>query len=275
MKSILIPVDFSPFSITACKTGAYIAEKTGATLHLLHIAQAPEDWEKMAVAQQQKYPQIEGAIVDGEIKLDRFAQNPLFGSLDVATHIYGGVAYKQIVAFAEKYKMDLIIMGAHGVSESDGLFIGSTAQKVIRIAPCPVLSVKKQFKPVSLKKIVFASDFEEEGLKESFKAIKTFATGINAKIDYAYVNTPHKFVDSTTIEKRVKNFVSNQSKTKPNLFIHNDYSKEEGILNISKKVKANVLALVTHNRKGKSNYLLGVTETLLFHSDIPVLSQVM
>ncbi len=275
MKNILIPVDFSPFSVTACKTGAYIASKTGATIHLLHIAQAPEDWEKMPVAQQQRHPQIEGAIVDGEIKLDKFAQHPMFNSLDVSTHIFGGIAYKQIISFAERHKMDLIIMGAHGVSESDGLFIGSTAQKVIRVSPCPVLSVKKHFKPVSLKKILFASDFEEEKMKESFKGIKNFASGINAKLDYTFVNTPNKFVDSTTIEKRIRTFAATQSKNRPNIFIHNDYSKEEGILNISKKLRANVLALVTHNRKGKSNYLLGVTETLLFHSEIPVLSQVM
>lgn len=275
MKNILIPVDFSTFSITACKTGVYIAQKTKATLHLLHVAQAPEDWEKMAVSQQQRFPEIEGAIVDGEIKLDRFAQNPMFADLDVSIHIVGGTAYKQIVLFAEKHKMDLIIMGAHGISESDGLFIGSTAQKVVRIAPCPVLSVKKNFKPVSLKKVLFASDFEEDGLKDSFKSIKNFASGLDAKIDYAFVNTPSRFIDSTTIEKRMKNFASLPKNGKPSIFIHNDYNKEEGILNISKKMKANVLALVTHNRKGKSNYLLGVTETLLFHSEIPVLSQVM
>jgi hypothetical protein len=135
--------------------------------------------------------------------------------------------------------------------------------------------VKKNFKPVSLKKILFASDFEEAGLKDSFKAIRNFATGIEAKIDYAYVNTPSKFIDSNTIENRVKGFIAPSKNGKSSLFIHNDYNKEEGILNISKKLKSNVLALVTHNRKGKSNYLLGVTETLLFHSNIPVLSQVM
>ena len=275
MKNIIIPVDFSAYSMTACKTGAYIAQKTGAALHLLHVAQAPEDWEQMPVAQQQRFPEIEGNIVDAEIKLDRFSQNPIFHSLNVHMRIVGGVAYKQIIQYAEKHKMDLIIMGAHGVNESDGLFIGSTAQKVIRVAPCPVLSVKKNFKPVSLKKILFASDFEEAGLKESFKGIRNFATSLDAKVDYTYVNTPSRFVDSFTIEKRMKNFVTTSKNGKPNIFIHNDYNKEEGILNISKRVKANVLALVTHNRKGKSNYLLGVTETILFHSEIPVLSQVM
>lgn len=275
MKNIVIPVDFSAFSVTACKTGAHIAQKTGAAIHLLYVAQAPEDWEKMPVMQQQRFPEIEANIVEGEIKLDKFAQNPMFQSLPVSYRVIGGIAHKQIVQFAEKYRMDLIIMGAHGVSESDGLFIGSTAQKVVRVAPCPVLSVKKHFKPVSLKKILFTSDFEEDGLKESFKSIRTLATGIDAKIDYAFINTPSGFVDTATIEKRVKGFIPTAKNGKPSLFIYNDYEKEEGILNVSKKLKSNVLALVTHNRKGKSNYLLGVTETLLFHSDIPVLSQVM
>ena len=68
MKNILIPIDFSVFSTSAAKTGAYIAKKTGAYVHLLNIASAPEDWEKISVSQQRKYPEIEQNMAEAEIK---------------------------------------------------------------------------------------------------------------------------------------------------------------------------------------------------------------
>jgi nucleotide-binding universal stress UspA family protein len=274
MKNILIPVDFSGFSSSAAKTGIYIAKKTGATIHFLNIANAPDDWEGMTAQEQQKFPEIEANLVEAEIKLQKYSTQPGFSSAKVVTRVMGGAPYKQIVRYAEDHKIDLIIIGAHGISDLDGLFIGSTAQKVMRIAHCLVLSVKKNFNPNTLKRMLFASDFEETGAGQSFKLIKNFALDMGAKIDFAFVNTPNKFVDSDTIEKRIKNFSATQREIKPHIFIHNDHTKEEGIINLTKKLKSNVIALVTHNRKGKKNYAFGITETILFHSDIPVLSQV-
>lgn len=275
MKNILIPIDYSVFSTSAVKTGAYIAKKTDAYVHLLNIACAPEDWEKISASQQRKYPEIERNMAEAEIKLLKYSENPIFNLDKTITRVTGGSPFKQIVQYAEKNKIDLIILGAHGISDNDGLFIGSTAQRVLRTAPCLVLSVKKNFNPIALKRILFASDFEEDGIGSSFKPIKNFATDIHAKIDFAFINTPQNFLDSDTIENRIKNFSAYQRDIKPHAFIRNDYTKEGGILNVSKKIKSNVIALVTHNRRSKKNYAIGVTETILFHSGVPVLSQVM
>lgn len=275
MKNILIPTDFSSFSKSAMRTGAYIASKTDATIHLLNICQAPEDWNRLSVTQMQRFPEIESRIVESELRLEKTLSEPIFSGLDVKTCVMGGSAYRQILDYAEKFKIDLIVMGAHGNNESDGPFIGSTAQKVLRVAPCLVLSVKKNFKPASLKKLVFASSYNEFSLTKSFKAIKSFALDIGAKVDFVHINTPTSFHDSDTIEKNMREFALPHRDLKPNFFIHNDYSTETGIVNLAKKIKANMIALVTHNRKGRSNYMLGVTETVLLHSEMPVLSQVM
>jgi nucleotide-binding universal stress UspA family protein len=275
MKNILIPTDFSAFSKSAMRTGAYIASKTDATIHLLNICQAPEDWNRLSVTQMQRFPEIEGRIVESELRLQKLITEPLFSGLDVKTSVMGGSAYRQIVDYAEKFKIDLIVMGAHGMNELEGPFIGSTAQKVVRVAPCLVLSVKKNFKPASLKRLVFASDYSEAHLVKSFKSIKNFAQDIGAKVDFVHINTPYNFHSTDTIEKSMREFAIPHRELKPSFFIQNDYTTEAGIINISKKVKANMIALVTHNRKGRSNYLLGVTETVLLHAEMPVLSQVM
>lgn len=275
MKNILIPVDFSGFSVSATKTGAYIANKTSATIHLINITTAPDDWDQMAASEQKKYPEIAANVADAQMKLKKYTEDPSYAMGKVVMKVMGGSPYKQIIDYTEKNKIDLIVLGAHGAGDKEGLFIGSTAQKVLRTAACPVLSVKKDFNPYSLKKVLFASDFKEEGIDKSFRHIREFALDTQAQIELGFVNTPQHFLDSESIDARIKEFMVKESEIMSHSFVYNDYTEEEGILHIAKKVKPDVIALVTHNRKGKKNYAFGLTEMILYHSDVPVLSQVM
>ena len=275
MKNILIPIDFSQHSLSAARTGCFISKKSDATIHLIHVVKAPEDWEVLSEAQQNRNPQIKNKIAAAELEAKTFSKLSIFDSLTVIPRIFAGVPYKTILEYAEAYKIDLIIMGAHGINESTQLFLGSTAQKVLRDAGCLVLSVKKNFKPLSLNKILYTSDFAADGMKKSVKAVCDFAEDINAKLDFAYINTPAEFTDSFTIEERIKKLHGIINPKKHKLFIHNDFSKDQGILNISKRIKTNMLALTTHNRKNKKNYQIGIAETMIFKTDMPVLSLVM
>ena len=199
MKNILIPIDFSQHSLSAARTGCFIAKKSGASIHLVHIVKAPEDWEVLSEAQQGRNLEIKNKIREAEEEAKQFARLSIFEDLTVIPRVFGGVPYKTILEYAEAYKTDLIIMGAHGKSESSQLFIGSTAQKVLRDASCLVLSVKKNFKPISLNRILFASDFSEDTVKKSVKAVNGFAEDMNARLDFAFINTPGEFTDSQTI----------------------------------------------------------------------------
>lgn len=273
MKNILIPIDFSMHALSAANTGAFIAGRNDANIHLIHVIKAPEDWEVLTEAQQNRAPEIQGKIFDAEEKARKFAELPMFEGLTVIPRIFGGVPHKIILDYAERFKADLIIMGAHGISESSNAFIGSTAQRVMRSAPCLVLSVKKDFKPVSLKRMLFISDFAETSVKKPLREMIGFAETIQAKIDFAFVNTPAQFVDSLTLEKRLKQFEAlMHGKQKRKLFVYSDYTREQGIINLCNKLKPNLIAIATHNRRYKANYQLGTTETLLFHSSQPVLS---
>jgi nucleotide-binding universal stress UspA family protein len=274
MKNILVPYDFSRYSQTAAKTGAALARKTGAQLNLLHVAYAPPEWDRMPVSLQQGYPQVEARMVEAEIKLDKVIENESFNGIDVQTFVYSGVAHEQIVQFAIAYKMDLIVMGAHGAGESDKLFIGSTAQRVIRKASCPVLSVKKEYTPKTFKKILFPTNFEEGGIKW-LNTVKNIAADLKGSITLLFVNTPFNFYDTPSAESKLTEFIPVQRGVKFYSFIYNDFDKEKGILNFARAKKMDMIAMVTHNRKGLPNYQLGVAETLLYHTDIPVLSMVM
>ena len=275
MKNILIPIDFSQHSLSAARTGCFIAKKNDATVHLVHIVKTPEDWEILSEAQQNRNIEIQNKIAEAEEEARRFAKLPIFENLTVIPRVFGGVPYKSILEYAAAFKIDLIIMGAHGQSGLSHLFIGSTAQKVLRDADCLVLSVKKNFKPVSLKHILFASDFSGDTVKKSVKTVSDFANDMNAKLDFAFINTPGEFTDSQTIDNRLKELQGIINPKKHKLFVYNDFYKDQGIINLSKKIKTNILALPTRNRRYKKNYQMGITETLLFKTDTPVLSLVM
>jgi nucleotide-binding universal stress UspA family protein len=274
MKKIIIPIDFSSYAAAAARTGLFFARRTGAQLHFLHVVSGPEEWNRMTVRKQQENPQMEDHMVEAQIKLEKFATNPIFNGIEIVTQIRTGVPHQQIVELATNEKADLIIMGAHGGGESHTAFIGSTAQRVLRVSPCPVLSVKKNFTPSAFRKILFPSDFQEN-IQTALKTVTKLATHLKATIDLTFINTPINFLDSDSTDKLLKKFISGKSEIKMNQFVYNDYDKENGIANAAKKSEADMIAMVTHNRKGKPGYLIGLTETLLFHTETPVLSFVL
>jgi nucleotide-binding universal stress UspA family protein len=271
MKNILVPIDFSPYSLSAAKAAVAIARKTGGNIHLLHLAKIPVGWHKLAVSTQQKYPALEVALVDARIKLEKFSKQAIFKDRNLFTHVHGGVPFEQIVLFAKKNKIDLIVMGVHGAGDTELKYIGSTAQKVIRMAHCPVLGVKKNFTFGPIKKILFASNFDEN-VNPIINTIKNLATDVGANIDLAYVNTPHHFVDDNTMEARMKQFTIVQKQVKFHHVIQNSAEKDEGILTCAKKRNAQIISMATHLRKQKAGYLVGITDSILFRSKLPVLS---
>jgi nucleotide-binding universal stress UspA family protein len=271
MKNILVPIDFSIYSLSAAKTAVAIAVKSGGNIHLLHLADIPVGWDKLPVATQQEYPLLEGRLVEAKIKLEKFSKLLLFKNCNVITYVQGGVAFEQINIFAKRNKTTLIVMGVHGAGESELKFIGSTAQRVMRTAPCPVLGVKKNFNLGGIKKILFASDFDED-VSGAINTIKNLADAFGANIDLAYINTPGHFVDDTTMQARMQKFEIIQKKVKFHRVIQNSNEKEEGILECAIRRGTTIIAMVTHLRKQKADYLVGVTESVLFHSKVPVLS---
>jgi nucleotide-binding universal stress UspA family protein len=272
MKNILVPIDFSAYSLSAAKTAGAMAAKSEGRIHLLHLLpEVPVNWDSLSVAKQQDYPMLEGKMVEAKIKLERFSRQPFFKDSDVIFHVQGGVAFEQINLFAKKNKMDLIVMGAHGDGESELKFIGSTAQRVIRAASVPVLSVKKNYNPGSIKKIMFASDFNPE-VKPAMNTVKNLASTLGANLDLVYINTPGHFLDDNTMEARMQKFVGKEGPIKFNTVIQNSNTREEGILECATKRNTDMIAIVTHLRTHKPSYQIGTAETVLLHSNVPVLS---
>ena len=142
LKKVLVPVDFSDTSDIALRYGKALAGAFGATLHVIHVVQEPyaqpwaveaygfsmaslqEDWIKEANAN------LEGVLTPH----DRT-------SLKATATTILGHPVTEILRFATDERIDLIVMGTHGRGPLGHMIMGSVAERVVRHAPCPVLSV--------------------------------------------------------------------------------------------------------------------------------------
>ncbi len=273
MKSILIPIDFSDYARAAMKTGIVLARKTGAEIFLLHVFSAPLDWNRISVEKQQEYPENEARMVDAEIKMDQLIKDKAFKGVKVTPLVRPGIVQEEVLSVSKLYKVDLIIMGAHGTGASHRYFIGSQAQKIMRTSPCPVLSVKKDFKPASIKKIVFAANFEEN-LTKPFNKIISFLKATGASLTLLYVNTPTNFKDTPTVAKAMKKLMEAYPELKMRGEVYNALDAEKGMLAFAEDHKADIITKVTRNRSKRASYDFGITEALLYKSKVPVLSVV-
>jgi nucleotide-binding universal stress UspA family protein len=272
MKTILIPTDFSPSANNALRVAALIARQADAEVHLLHSVKTDIDWAHLPIEKRAAYPDTLLKLEKAEKQLEIESWKPLLKGLKIHTHITSGNTYEQIVNFAnKKVRADLVVMGSHGPDEPNELFIGSNAQKTMRMAHCPVLTVKKSFKGRTFKKILFASDFAEN-INDSFKKILEVARVVKAKIEIVFISKPDDNKDEKTINEAMDKFISKYPDVKFSKAVYNHELPDRGILNYSLTSKPDMISLVTHGNRHIPHYLLGVTETLIYHSSFPVLS---
>jgi nucleotide-binding universal stress UspA family protein len=141
-RRILIPTDFSAESERALGTAQRLAQALGAEVVLLHVfVEAPLYSEGPFAAQRVQEVYASGRAWVQE-QLERRAAAARAAGLPTKTLIVGGVAHQEIVAAARGEQADLIVIGTHGRGGVDRLLLGSVADRVIRLAPCPVLAVR-------------------------------------------------------------------------------------------------------------------------------------
>jgi len=271
MKTILVPTDFSECALHAIHTSVPIAIAAHAKIILLHTIYTETKWESLPPAKRQDYPDTLIRIGEAEKKLNHLMNSNVFRKVSVSKIITYGVAYEEIVSRARQLKTDLIIIGSHGKETTDRNFIGSTAQKVLREAICPVMTIQKDYKPGKWKKLVFATDFNKEVYKP-FEKIRKLAIDLKSVVYLMFVNHPADFMDTRTINSLMDSFIVRYPELKFHKVIYNHEDISEGILQFIEDNPMDWLALITRNRKWKPRYMIGHTETLAFQSDIPVLS---
>lgn len=137
IRRILHPSDSSDCSTLAFEYASEFATQFDAEFHLLHVCEVtipvplPPDYvrELMDLAGKD---------------LDRIAESDAVRDLDVVKSVRCGPPFVEIVRYAQTHHIDLIVMGTHGRGAIAHALLGSIAEKVVRKAPCPVLTVRPE-----------------------------------------------------------------------------------------------------------------------------------
>ncbi len=143
IEKILFPTDFSEGSYHALPYAVDFSKLYNAKLYILHIIY---DFTKATYSH---IPHISSDKIFDDItawarnEIDKCCIEQIRGLSKVDKLILKGVPYEEIVKFAEDKKIDIIVMGTYGRIGLDKLIFGSTAERVVRKASCPVLTVRQ------------------------------------------------------------------------------------------------------------------------------------
>jgi nucleotide-binding universal stress UspA family protein len=141
MRQILAPTDFSEFSKQAVARAYELAQTFGAKLVLLHVIEAlpsyigfiPPGGAAMLLADLERQVHFDLAAVLPEVEA---------AGVEVTRQVIVGPPSREIVKVAAAEKVDLIVIATHGRTGFSHLFMGSVAERVVRTAPCPVMTIR-------------------------------------------------------------------------------------------------------------------------------------
>lgn len=141
-KKILVATDFSDCSVEACAYALTLAQRFNASLQVLHVINEPVDLRGFYVPHI-SFDQLEKEIAEGATRmLQTFCEENLHDFSNYTTAVVSGVPYEEIIRAAKEQDASLIVIGTHGRSGLDHLIFGSTAERVVRSAPCPVMTIR-------------------------------------------------------------------------------------------------------------------------------------
>lgn len=142
IRSILLPTDFSEYSKKALPYALSFAENYGADLHVLHVFE--QRIHPAFYIQDKSTPfDLDQGLHDRALDaLDEFVYDELKDKISFKCEVASGKPFVEIINYARDNEIDLIVLATHGLTGLEYMVIGSTTERVVRKAPCPVLSIK-------------------------------------------------------------------------------------------------------------------------------------
>lgn len=283
LKQILCPVDFSEFSRRALDHALAVARCYGSTVTALHVV-APMPvvvpgpyYFGAEIPPPMALPPTDRAVIAAQIQ--RLADAEQVPGVRVETLVAEApVVYSEILVQAERLGSNLVVMGTHGRSGFQRLFLGSTAEKVLRQARCPVMTVPPQAPdamprgPAPFTRILCAVDFSESSkialgyamsLAREGEAALTLAHVIEMRPLY-YDFSPPAVVDLTAwcedARRRLRHMVPEETRSSSSVkeTVRNGTPYRE-ILTLAREVDSDLIVMGVQGRGAADLFFFGST----------------
>lgn len=267
MKKILVPCDFSKPAINAFRFALDVAAQSKGTIHLLNVIELPvlHDSVLMPVLnfEQQLFDDLKKSA---ETRFKKITDKYQAEGVKVISQTVFGAVSMMIQDYITKESIDVVVMGSHGASGMRELFIGSNAEKVVRKSPVPVLVVKDYAKG-PIKRIVFPNTMETENQEDLVMKVKSLQNFFKAHLHLVWINTPLNFTSDAVTGKRLEAFAKRFMLKDYTINVFNHRDEEKGILEFANSIKADMIAMGTHGRRGISHLLNGsLAEDVVNHT---------
>ena len=144
LSRILVPIDFSEYSKKALQYAVPFAKQFNAKIYLLYVVEPtvyPADFSFGQIGM----PNVENELrVKGAEELKELIRNEIKDVVPAEALVRVGLPFVEVVSFAKDESIELIVVATHGHTGVEHVLFGSTAEKIVRKAPCPVLVVRAE-----------------------------------------------------------------------------------------------------------------------------------
>ena len=282
MKSILVPTDFSELADKAIDIAIDFAKNTQTTIHLLHSVEILHVWSEVSnymdidTSNQEGYSYMHIVTEKATEKLNQYKSLIEKEGIDCVVAVENGKPYESVLHYIKYNNINLAIMGTKGVSGISEAVIGSNAQKIIRGATCPILTIKKEQESLFFDNILLASDFHDDKINANIDYVKRLASYFNSNITLLFVATPLNFLSESELKGNIDKIAAKSNLENYNIVIHKAASAEEGIMEYCQLKTPDIVAISTHG-KGffRKLFISNTTEYLANHLSTPLLSMPM
>jgi len=278
MKKILVPTDFSKEAQNAAEVACMLALKFDAQLVFLHSIEvtssetinasgAPSNFDSFADSML-----VHESITRANEEMSKLLEASSSKGLNIAQEIKLGSPFNHIYEAVEEDGVDFIVMGTKGATGLSEVLIGSNAEKVVRRAKCPVLSVKDKVDESIFDSIVYATAMgdHEDGVIATLKVIQQ---AYGSKIYIVWINTPNNFKPDRITKAMLKEFANKYDLDGYEIHVFNDVIEEDGIRHFADEVKAGMIVMGTSSHTGLSRIIRGsIAEDMVNHAKRPVLT---
>ena len=275
IKKILVPYDFSKVAKNAFNFACELGKETDhSDIVLLNVIEHPTADSFRTMGMQDIDPMeqlyIKRLIETTRKKLETVIEEANYPNDKLFHKIQMGNVSVTIVDEITEESAELLIVGTEGADGLNEFFVGSNAEKIVRKAHCPVITIREPSNVRNINNIVFASDFstKDDVLMNHLLGLQS---GINATMHIVKINTPASFTSTRHDKKQMEDFVNYYGIQNYTIDIYNARNEEDGIMNYAEDIGAQMIALGTHQRRGLDHFFsYSISQDVVNNSKIPV-----
>jgi nucleotide-binding universal stress UspA family protein len=269
MNTILVPVDFSANSKKAIEAAVFLAKRKNMNLKLLHVIELPYTPGFSAsgevILEDNMHQLYTLKLMEKTKKMLHAIANEIEQQ---GIKVEYNVSVDRIYTAVINTDAELIIISSRGHNDVEGFYLGSDAEKIIRISGVPVLTVKDMPGEFHINRMVFASGFEDPDINVIIQRVRDFATLFNAELLFITVDTTGNFSVAEK-ERNIKKF----HLPAESYHIYQASNEEEGIIAFAEEQDVNLISICTQGRVGLAGlFAHRIAENVAGRSHIPVLT---